>query len=74
MSFDVDYHSKSSQPQKQFRTKGLPKLKHVYSVGVDIVTDPYTNGSTGVVNIYAYQMADVAVAHAGAFQKVTLTA
>jgi len=42
--------------------------------GVDIVTDPYTNGSTGVVNIYAYQMADVAVAHAGAFQKVTLTA
>jgi len=42
--------------------------------GIDIVTDPYTNGSTGVVNIYAYQMADVAVAHAGAFQKVTLTA
>ncbi len=42
--------------------------------GIDIVTDPHTNGSTGVANIYAYQMADVAVAHAGAFQKVTLTA
>ena len=42
--------------------------------GVDIVTDPYTNGSTGVVKIYVYQMADVAVAHAGTFQKVTLTA
>ena len=42
--------------------------------GIDIVTDPHTNGSTVVANIYAYQMADVAVAHAGAFQKVTLTA
>ena len=42
--------------------------------GVDLVVDPYTNGSTGVINVYAYQLADVAVAHAGAFNKVTLTA
>ena len=41
---------------------------------VDLVVDPYTNGSTGVINLYAYQLADVAVAHAGAFNKVTLTA
>jgi HK97 family phage major capsid protein len=42
--------------------------------GIDLVVDPYTNGSTGVVNIYAYQLADIAVRHPGAFSKVTLTA
>ena len=42
--------------------------------GVDVVVDQFTNASTGVINVYAYQLADVAVAHAGAFNKVTLTA
>ena len=42
--------------------------------GLDLVIDPYTNGSTGVVNIYAYQLADVGVLRPDAFQKVTLTA
>ena len=41
--------------------------------GVDIVVDPYTNGSTGIVNIYAYQLCDVGVLRPNAFQKVTLT-
>jgi HK97 family phage major capsid protein len=41
--------------------------------GVDIVVDPYTNGSTGVVNIYAYQLCDAGVLRPNAFQKVTLT-
>ena len=43
-------------------------------LGVDVVVDQFTNASTGVINVYAYQLADVAVAHAGAFNKVTLTA
>jgi len=42
--------------------------------GLDIVVDPYTNGSTGVVNLYAYQMIDIGVLRPNAFQKVTLTA
>ena len=42
--------------------------------GVDIVVDPYTNGSTGIVNIYAYQLCDVGVLRPNAFQKVTLSA
>lgn len=42
--------------------------------GLDIVVDPYTNGSTGVVNIYAYQLADIGVLRPDAFQKITLTA
>ena len=42
--------------------------------GLDIVIDPYTNGSTGVVNLYAYQMIDIGVMRPNAFQKVTLTA
>ncbi|WP_324075766.1 MAG: phage major capsid protein [Erythrobacter sp.] len=42
--------------------------------GLDLVIDPYTNGSTGTVNVYAYQLADVAVRHPGAFTVVTLTA
>ena len=42
--------------------------------GLDITVDPYTNGSTGVVNIYATQLADIAVRHPAAFTKVTLTA
>ena len=42
--------------------------------GLDITVDPYTNGSTGTVNVYAYQLADVAVRHPGAFTVVTLTA
>ncbi len=41
--------------------------------GVDIVVDPYTNGSTGITNIYAYQLCDVGVLRPNAFQKVTLT-
>lgn len=42
--------------------------------GLDLVIDPYTNGSTGTVNVYAYQLADVAIRHPGAFTVVTLTA
>jgi HK97 family phage major capsid protein len=42
--------------------------------GLDLVIDPYTNGSTGTVSVYAYQLADVAVRHPGAFTVVTLTA
>lgn len=52
-------------------------LQHVMIatfVGLDIVVDPYTNGSTGVVNIYAYQLADIGVLRPDAFQKITLTA
>ena len=40
--------------------------------GVDLIIDPYTNASTGVVNIVASQLADVAVAHPTAFTVVTL--
>lgn len=40
--------------------------------GLDLVIDPYTNASTGIVNIVASQLADVAVAHPAAFTKVTL--
>ena len=42
--------------------------------GLDLVIDPYTNGSTGIVNIYAYQLCDIGVLRPDAFQKVTLTA
>ena len=52
-------------------------LQHVMIAtfgGLDIVVDPYTNGSTGVVNIYAYQLADIGVLRPDAFQKITLTA
>lgn len=42
--------------------------------GLDLVIDPYTNGSTGVVNIYAYQLCDIGVLRPDAFQKITLTA
>ena len=41
--------------------------------GLDLVIDPYTNGSTGVENIYAYQLMDIGVLRPDAFQKVTLT-
>ena len=41
--------------------------------GVDIVVDPYTKGSTGITNIYAYQLCDIGVLRPNAFQKVTLT-
>lgn len=40
--------------------------------GLDLIIDPYTNGSTGTVNIYAHQLADVAVAYPQAFTVVTL--
>ena len=40
--------------------------------GLDLVIDPYTNGSTGVVNIYAYQLMDIGVLRHDASQKVTL--
>ena len=42
--------------------------------GLDLVIDPYTNASTGIVNIVASQLADVAVAHPTAFTVVTLGA
>lgn len=42
--------------------------------GLDLIIDPYTNASTGVVNIVASQLADVAVAHPTAFTAVTLGA
>jgi len=35
--------------------------------GIDIVTDPYSNGSSGAVNVYALQDADVMVRHGQAF-------
>lgn len=40
--------------------------------GLDLIIDPYTNGSTGTVNIYASQLADVAIAYPQAFCVVTL--
>ena len=42
--------------------------------GLDLIIDPYTNASTGIVNIVASQLADVAVAHPTAFTVVTLGA
>lgn len=42
--------------------------------GLDLIIDPYTNASTGIVNIVASQLADVAVAHPTAFTAVTLGA
>jgi HK97 family phage major capsid protein len=41
--------------------------------GLDIVVDPYSSSRNAVVHITATQLVDVAVAHAGAFSKVTLT-
>jgi HK97 family phage major capsid protein len=50
-------------------------FEHVYIgmwAGLDLIIDPYTNGSTGTVNIYAHQLADVAVAYPQAFCVATL--
>ena len=41
--------------------------------GMDLVIDPYSSARNGVIEITASQLTDVAVAHAGAFNKVTLT-
>lgn len=35
--------------------------------GIDIVSDPYTNGSSGAVNVYALQDCDIMVRHPQAF-------
>jgi len=42
--------------------------------GMDLVIDPYSSARNGVIEITVSQLTDVAVAHAGAFNKVTLTA
>lgn len=42
--------------------------------GMDMVIDPYSSARNGVIEITVSQLTDVAVAHAGAFNKVTLTA
>ncbi|QIG53807.1 phage major capsid protein [Altererythrobacter sp. BO-6] len=41
--------------------------------GLDLIIDPYTGGANGIVNIYASQLADVAVRYPPAFQAITLT-
>lgn len=41
--------------------------------GLDQFIDPYTNGPTGVVNIYAHELMDIGVLRPDAFQKVTLS-
>ena len=42
--------------------------------GVDLVLYPYTLADSGSIRIVASQLADVAVRHPLAFQKITLTA
>ncbi len=41
--------------------------------GLDLIIDPYSAWASGIVNIYASQLADVAVRHLGAFSAITLT-
>lgn len=45
-----------------------------YNAFLVIIMNPYTSASTGIVNIVASQLADVAVAHPTAFTVVTLGA
>ena len=40
-----------------------------YWAGLDLLTDPYTNGSAGTVNFYALQDVDAGVRHPSAFCK-----
>ena len=35
--------------------------------GLDQFIDPYTNGSTGVMNLHAYQLMDISVLRPDAF-------